>query len=172
MGLLFYLKKVKSWNIYLFLVELMLLFFSCPVIGRINAQKIIYLMDKARHTDGQTDMGSGDSSVVRVSDLWLKGPRFESWQEQQQNFLLHGKFSVLTLILVSISPSCYRFFLFFLFKMSICIVQKSVAHSVLLLCLYANWYGSKWGFVRFTKSWRRMIHSKHFITIDVKAIRW
>ena len=50
------------------------------------------------------DMGSGDSSVVRASDLRLKGPGFESWQEQQENFLLQGQLSVLTLISVSVPP--------------------------------------------------------------------
>ena len=43
------------------------------------------------------------SSVVRVPDLWSKGPGFKSLQ----NFLLHGQLSVLTLILVSIPPPCY-----------------------------------------------------------------
>ena len=55
------------------------------------------------------------------------------------------------------------------FKMNICIVH-CVASSVLLLPtkLYANWYGSKWGFVCFM-SWWRMIRLKYFITIDVSA---
>ena len=39
--------------------------------------------------------------------------------------------------------------------------KECVASSAFLLCLYANWYGSKWGFVCFM-SWWRMIHSKHF----------
>ena len=39
----------------------------------------------------------GDSSVVRVPDSWLKGHGFESLQERQENFLLQGRLSVLTL---------------------------------------------------------------------------
>ena len=50
------------------------------------------------------DMGSGDSLVVRESDLWSKGPGFECWQERRENFLLQGQLSVLTLISVSIPP--------------------------------------------------------------------
>ena len=53
-------------------------------------------------------MGSGDSSVVRVPDLWSKGRRFKSLLERQENFLLHGQLSVLTLISVSIPPLCYH----------------------------------------------------------------
>ena len=36
--------------------------------------------------------GVGDSSVVRVSDSWLKGPGFESLQERRENFLPQGLF--------------------------------------------------------------------------------
>ena len=50
---------------------------------------------------------SGDSSVVRVPDLWWKGCRLKSQQEQWDNFLLWGQLSVLTLILVSVPPLCY-----------------------------------------------------------------
>jgi len=50
--------------------------------------------------------------------------------------------------------------------------RVSVASSVLLLCLDANWYGSKWGFVCMM-NWWRMLRSKHSVTINVKAIgRW
>ena len=52
--------------------------------------------------------GSGDSSVVRVPDSWSKGCGFESLLEWQENFLLQGQLSVLTLISVSIPPLCYR----------------------------------------------------------------
>ena len=38
--------------------------------------------------------GGGDSSVVRVPDSWLKGRRFESLLERQENFLLQGRLSV------------------------------------------------------------------------------
>ena len=48
-----------------------------------------------------------DSSVVRVLDSWSKGCRFESLQEQRDNFLLQGQLSVLTLISVSVPPQCY-----------------------------------------------------------------
>ena len=51
--------------------------------------------------------GNRDRSVVRVSDSWLKGPGFGSWQEWWENFLLRGQLSVLTLILVSVPPLCY-----------------------------------------------------------------
>ena len=50
----------------------------------------------------------GDSSVVWVPNSWLKGCKFKSLQEQQENFLLQGRLSVLTLILVSSPPPCYR----------------------------------------------------------------
>ena len=43
-----------------------------------------------------TSPRSGDSSVVRAPDSWLKGHGFESLQERQGNFLLHGQISVLT----------------------------------------------------------------------------
>ena len=46
----------------------------------------------------------GDSSVVKAPDSWLKGRGFESLQERQENFLLHGRLSVLTLISVSVPP--------------------------------------------------------------------
>ena len=39
--------------------------------------------------------GIAVSTVVRVPDSWLKGCRFESLQEQQENFLLRGRLSVL-----------------------------------------------------------------------------
>ena len=50
----------------------------------------------------------GDSSVVRASDSWLKGPGFKSLQERRENFLLQGQLSVLTLISVCVPPPCYR----------------------------------------------------------------
>ena len=58
--------------------------------------------DRARHFWG------GDSSVVRVPDSWLKGRGFESLLERQDNFLLQGRLSVLTLISVSVPPPCYH----------------------------------------------------------------
>ena len=48
-----------------------------------------------------TNMGSRDSSVIRALDSRLKGCRFGSGQEWQDNFLLQGQLSVLTLISVS-----------------------------------------------------------------------
>ena len=51
---------------------------------------------------------SGDSSVVRAADSWLKGRGFESLQERRENFLLQVRLSVLTLISVSVPPLCYR----------------------------------------------------------------
>ena len=54
-------------------------------------------------------MGSGDSSVVRTPDSWLKSRGFQSLaQERRENFLLQGRLSVLTLISVSVPPPCYR----------------------------------------------------------------
>ena len=50
---------------------------------------------------------SGDRSVVRVPDLWLKGRGFKSLKEQWEIFLLQGRLSVLTLISISIPPLCY-----------------------------------------------------------------
>ena len=52
--------------------------------------------------------GGGESLVVRAPDLWLKGLGFESLLERRENFLLHGRLSVLTLISVSVPPPCYR----------------------------------------------------------------
>ena len=46
--------------------------------------------------------------MVRVPNSWLKGPRFKSLREWQENFLLQGQLSVVTLISVSIPPSCYH----------------------------------------------------------------
>ena len=43
-----------------------------------------------------------------TTDSRLKGLRFESRQERRENFLLHGQFSVLTLISVSVLHLCYR----------------------------------------------------------------
>ena len=53
-------------------------------------------------------LGSRDSSVVRAPDSRSKGRGFESLLERWENFLLHGQLSVLTLILVSVPPPCYR----------------------------------------------------------------
>ena len=47
----------------------------------------------------------GDSSVVRALDSWLKGRGFESLLKRQENFLLQGRLSVLTLISVTV-PTC------------------------------------------------------------------
>ena len=53
-------------------------------------------------TKSKPHWGSGDISVVRAPDSWLKGRGFESLQEQWENFLLQGQLSVRTLILVSV----------------------------------------------------------------------
>ena len=50
---------------------------------------------------------SGDSSVVRAPDSRLKGRGFESPLERRENFLLQGRLSMVTLILVSVPPPCY-----------------------------------------------------------------
>ena len=42
-------------------------------------------------------MGGQDSLLVRGPDSWSKGCKFESWQEQQENFLLQSQVCVLTL---------------------------------------------------------------------------
>ena len=76
-------------------------------------QPLYALFQPTRHRTNTThtrkrEMGSGDSSVVRAPDSWLKGHRFESLLERQENFLLRGRLFVLTLILVSIPPLCYH----------------------------------------------------------------
>ena len=53
-------------------------------------------------------LGSGNSSVVRALDSWLKGCRFESLQEQQKNFILQGQLSVLTFYSSIHSTPCYH----------------------------------------------------------------
>ena len=53
-------------------------------------------------------LGNVDTSVFRMPDSWLKGRGFESTQERRENFLLHGRLYVLTLISVSVLPQCYR----------------------------------------------------------------
>ena len=52
-------------------------------------------------------LGSGNSSVVKAPDS-LKGCRFESLQEQQENFILQGQLSVLTFYFSIRSTPCYR----------------------------------------------------------------
>ena len=54
-----------------------------------------------------THVRGGDSSVVRAPDSWLKGRGFESLLERRENFLPHGRLSVLALISVSVPPPCY-----------------------------------------------------------------
>ena len=54
-----------------------------------------------------SDIGSRDSSVVRVLDSWSKGPGFESRQEQWEKFILQGQLSVQALISVFVPPLCY-----------------------------------------------------------------
>ena len=51
---------------------------------------------------------SGHSSVVRALNSWSKGLGFESRQKRQDNCLLQGQLSVLTLISVSVPAPCYR----------------------------------------------------------------
>ena len=51
-----------------------------------------------------SNMGSGDSSVVRVPDSLLKYCGFEPLQEWQENFILQGQFSVLTLFQYPFHP--------------------------------------------------------------------
>ena len=59
-------------------------------------------------TQTHTPAGSGDGSVVRVLHSWSKGRRFESLQEQWDNFILQGQLSVLILISVSVPPLYYH----------------------------------------------------------------
>ena len=49
-------------------------------------------------------MGSRDSLLVRAPDSWSKGCKFESRQEQQENFLLQSQLCVLTLIWCPFHP--------------------------------------------------------------------
>ena len=65
---------------------------------------ILFLNGQVKHEV----WGGGDSSVVRAPDSWLKGRGFESLLERRENFLLHGRLSVLTLISVSVQPPCYH----------------------------------------------------------------
>ena len=51
--------------------------------------------------------GSGDSSVIRAPDSWVKGRGFESLQEQRENFILQCRLSVPVLISVSVPPPLY-----------------------------------------------------------------
>ena len=44
------------------------------------------------------------SLLVRVPDSWLKGWEFESWQEQQENFLLQSELCVPTLFRCPFHP--------------------------------------------------------------------
>ena len=53
----------------------------------------------------QANIGS-NSLLVGVPDSWLKGCKFESWQEQQENFLSRVK--CVRSYLVSVPPLCYR----------------------------------------------------------------
>ena len=73
---------------------------SCPLIYEYSTNSLLCA------TTAST--GEQDSSAVRVPDSWSKGPGFKPWQEQQENFLLQGQLSVLTLISVYVPPPCYR----------------------------------------------------------------
>ena len=55
----------------------------------------------------ETKWRGGNNSVVRAPDSWLKGCGFESLQERRENFLLHGRLFVLTLISLSVPLPCY-----------------------------------------------------------------
>ena len=48
--------------------------------------------------------GSQDSLLVRAPDSWSEGCKFESQQEQWENFLLQSQLCVLTLIWCSFHP--------------------------------------------------------------------
>ena len=48
----------------------------------------LFVSSSADHLFGQ--FGSGDSSVLRVPDLWLKGYEFESPAEVVGEFSSHG----------------------------------------------------------------------------------
>ena len=68
---------------------------TCLIAGKPETMIIVTLSYKISHKSG-----SRDSSAVRARDSWLKGPRFESLQERQDNFLLQGQLSVLTFVSV------------------------------------------------------------------------
>ena len=53
----------------------------------------------------QIKKADGDSSVV---EPWSNGLGLESRQERRENFVLQGQLSVLTLMSVSVPPTCYR----------------------------------------------------------------
>ena len=54
--------------------------------------KVIYTLSAKQVLVLFAEQGSRDSSVVTVSDLWLKGPGFNSPHEWQENFLLRVNF--------------------------------------------------------------------------------
>ena len=75
--------------------------------GKEMEEKVLMLGWLVLHQQRSRILGSGDGSVVRAPDSWLKGRGFESLLERRENFLLQGQLSVLTLISVSVPPPCY-----------------------------------------------------------------
>ena len=102
-----------------------------------------------------------DSSVVRASDSWLKGPRLEPLQEQRENFLLQGQLSALILISVSVPPrvttvACKR-------SWSFCQKRRWLA-TVKHACTWCMWLCMKWH-----GAWLYGVHRMHQ---DGSSFRW
>ena len=79
---------------------------SC-VMPYLRLKSLLWISDLTTADTLHVRTGSWDSSVVRVPASWSKGCRLESWREQQENFLLQGQLSVLSLVLVSVPLLCY-----------------------------------------------------------------
>ena len=61
-----------------------------------------------KRTSFHHQKAAGASSVVGALDSWLKGRGFKSQQMWPDNLFVRVQLSVLTLILVSVPPLCYR----------------------------------------------------------------
>ena len=95
----FYLRKVFN-HLFLFLcLRARNSLDSCLKLGCSESEMV--------NPAGVVEVGRVNSSVVRAPDSWLKGCGFEPLQERWENFLLHGQLCMLTLMLVSIPPTCY-----------------------------------------------------------------
>ena len=101
------------------------------------------------------------SSVVRASDLWSKGPGFESQQKPREKSLLQGQLSVLTLILVSTAPPCYCNSIIYIRSRPFCQKcrwQVTAKHTYTL----PMWLWKKWH--------RKLVHG--WMVYTELALRW
>ena len=74
----------------------------------VSSKKSVGSGSKRKKNSLYNSSNNNNSSVVRTLDSLLKGRGFESLQEWRENFLLHGRPSVLILIPVSVPPPCYH----------------------------------------------------------------